>query len=144
MRKQCTRKPLDPMACITRRMPLKQDQARDLGIAYRTSLQAMLSGKGTEQAWSTLACELNIALILCEQGVGEMFTHTIKHAQTCLMSCRERSMKFANWSFNGDEVRNVIRAFAIHDEQLAIATKYEVTFALVEVHRRIQSNEVLA
>lgn len=143
MRKHCPRKPLDPMAWITRRLPLTQDQARDLGIAYRLSLETMMSGKGTEQTFSTLACSLNIALILCEQGVGEMFISTIKHAQNCLTDCRARALKHNTWSFTSSEARHVLRAFAIHDEQIAIATANEVIFALGEVHRRIENNEVL-
>lgn len=144
MRKSCNRKERDPRGCITSRLPLEDGQLRDLGIAYRASLQAMLDGKGSEQAWNTLTCSLNIALILCERGIGEEFIHTIKHAQNCLIDCRKRAERFNNWSFTADEARTILRAFAIHDEQIALATKKEIVFSLGEVRRRIEQNEVLA
>lgn len=68
-RKTARRIVRDPMAGITRRLPLAADQQRDLGIAYHASLQALISGHGTEQAWATLACAYNIALLLAELGV---------------------------------------------------------------------------
>jgi hypothetical protein len=144
MRKYSPRKFYDPRACITRRLPLDAEQARDLGIAYHASLQAILNGKGTEQAWGTLACALNIALILCEQGIGEDHTPTIKQAQASLMNCRERAQRANKWGFNGDEARAIMRAFAIHDEQIALANKGQIVAALKEVHRRIEIGEVMA
>lgn len=143
MRKSCNREVRDPRSWIVRRMPLENDQQASLGIAYRASLDALLSGKGDEQAWSTLACALNIALILCERGLGEEFTHTIKYAQNGLINCRERAARFNNWSFNADEARTILKAFAIHDEQIRLATKKEIVFSLDEVRRRIEQNEVL-
>lgn len=144
MRKHCHRKERDPRSWIVRRMPLADDQLRDLGIAYRASLQVIISGKGDEQAWSTLACAINISLILCERGLGEEFIPTIKHAQDGLIACRERGLRFNNWSFTADEARTILRTFAIHDEQITLATKKEIVYALGEVRRRIEQNEVLA
>ncbi|MFA6904359.1 MAG: hypothetical protein WC236_14890 [Gallionellaceae bacterium] len=143
MRKHCHRKERDPRGCITSRLPLEDNQLRDLGIAYRASLEAMLNGKGDDQAFNTLACALNIALVLCERGIGEEFIPTIKHAQNCLINCRERAARFNNWSFTADEARTILKAFAIHDEQIPLATKKEIVFSLDEVRRRIEQNEVL-
>jgi len=70
MKKSNPRRKIDPMGCITRRMPLADDQTRDLGIAYRVSLQAMLKGHGNEQAFSTLACALNIGLVRVRYRCG--------------------------------------------------------------------------
>lgn len=141
MRKSCNRQVRDPFAWITKRTPLADDQMRDLGIAYHISLQAILRGSGTEQAWSTLACALNIALILCEQDVGAGYLPTIKIAQEALLSSRERAQKFKRWAFNGDEARVVMRAFAIHDEQIVIATRGQIVFALEEVSRRVMGGQ---
>ena len=143
MRKYSPRKFRDPMDCITKRMPLSADQSRDLGISYHASLQTLLSGKGTEQAWNTIACALNIALLLCEQGIGEAFTSTIKHAQTALLNSRDRAIKFNTWSFNGDEARTIMRAFAIHDEQIATANRSQIVIAIKELHRRIEIGETV-
>ena len=137
MKKHTHRQVRDPMASITRRMPLADDQQRDLGIAYRMQLQVMLRGAGTEEAWSTLTCSINIAMVLAEQGIVANAFHCIKRAQDALITCRDRSNKVGKWGFTGDEAKAVMRACAIHDEQLELATKAQVSSALNEVYRRL-------
>ena len=137
MRKRTPRQVRDPMAAITRRMPLADDQQRDLGIAYRIQLQAMLRGAGTEEAWSTLTCSINVALVLSEQGIVANAIHCIKRAQDALITCRERAIKLRKWGFTGEEAKAVMRACAIHDEQLELATKAQVSSALNAVYRRL-------
>ena len=137
MRKRTPRQVRDPMAAITRRMPLADDQKRDLGIAYRIQLQAMLRGAGTEEAWSTLACSINVAMVLSEHGIVANAGHCIKRSQDALILCRDRSNKVGKWGFTGDEAKAVMRACAIHDEQLELATKAQITSALNDVYRRL-------
>jgi hypothetical protein len=143
MRKHTKRKTCDPMFWINKRLPISQDQQRDLGIAYHVSLQALLSGRGTEQAWATLACALNVALILCEQGVAESYLTTIQRAQDALLLTRERAQRVNRWAFSGDEARAVMRACAIHDEQISRATRGQIVSALEEVHRRVEIGETV-
>ena len=142
MRKRTPRKVRDPMAWITKSTPLANDQQRDLGIAYHVSLQAMLRGSGTEQAWSTLACTLNIALILCEQGIVAAAMPTIKLAQEALLRARERAQRTNKWAFDGEGVRIIQSAVVIHDEQIEFATRGQIVAALEEVHRRVMIGEV--
>jgi hypothetical protein len=142
MRKQTTRTIRDPMAWITKRIPLAQDQQRDLGIAYHASLQAILRGHGNAQAWATLACSLNIALMLCEQGFSAGHIDDIKHAQTAMITCRTRAEIHNKYGFTGDEARLVMAACNIHDEQISMASKGQVSAALCLLHERIEQGEV--
>lgn len=141
MRKRTQRKQLDPMSCIVRRLPLVDDQIRDLGIAYRISLQAMLNGRGTEQTWSTLACSLNIALLLCEYGIEAAALPTIKLAQDALLRVRERGQRTGKWAFDGEGIRIILAAVNIHDEQISRATRGQIIAALAEVRRRVEIGE---
>lgn len=141
MRKRAPRQVRDPMACITRRMPLADDQTRDLGIAYHISLQAMLNGNGTEQTWSTLACSLNIALLLAEYGIEASAMPTIKLAQEALLRVRDRAKQHGKWAFDGEGIRIILAAVNIHDEQISLATRSQVTAALVEINRRVTVGE---
>ena len=141
MRKRTSRQHLDPLAAFMLRMPLTEDQKTDLGIAYRIQLQAMLRGEGSEVAWSTLACSMNIALMLCEQHICGGAIETIKLSQDALLSCKARSFRTQKWAFSGDEAKIIMRACSIHDEQLEFATKAQVTKALQEVHRKIEAGE---
>lgn len=131
-------------AWLARNQRLATDQQVDLGTAYHMALQAILRGHGAEQAWHTLACSLNIALILCEQGFCAGEIETIKQAQQALMSCKARADKRNRYAFSGDEARLVMAATTIHDDQISRATRAQVTAALREVHRRIESDEVFA
>lgn len=142
MRKHTVRQMRDPMACITKRMPLADDQTRDLGIAYHVSLQAMLSGRGSEQAWSTVSCTLNIAMLLAEMGVEAAALPTILIAHEALLRVRERAQRTSKWAFDGDGIRVILAAINIHDEQISRATRAQITAALQEVHRRIENGDI--
>lgn len=144
MRKHTPRKVHDPMRYINNRITLANDQARDLGIAYHASLQAMLTGHGTEQAWSTLACSINIALVLAEKGLGKDSVEIFKAAQTALIESRNRASKLGKWGFDGSGMQQVKTAFAWHDEQIRIATKGQIVDSLKEVRRRIEAEIVFA
>lgn len=141
MRKSTERTIRDPKGCIVQRTPLANDQQRDLGIAYRASLQAMLRGHGTEQAWSTLACSFNIALLLAEQGISANTIETIKLAQEAMLRTRERAQRTHSWAFDGDGARVVMAAANIHDEQLEFASRGQIVAAIKEVYRRIAIGE---
>ena len=143
MKKRTVRQVRDPMACITKRMPLADDQTRDLGIAYHVSLQAMLSGRGSEQAWSTVACTLNIAMLLAEDGIEAAALPTILIAQEALLRVRERAQRTSKWAFDGDGIRVILAAINIHDEQISRATRGKIVAALEELHRRVMIGEVL-
>ncbi len=144
MRKHTPRTILDPMAWITKRIPLADDQQRDIGIAYHVSLQAMLSGHGNEQAWCTLSCSLNIALMLAEAGYCAGAIPSIKCAQEAMMRSQERAQRTDRWAFDGDGIRSIQAALTIHDEQISRASKADVARAIRAVHQRIEANEVFA
>jgi hypothetical protein len=132
------------MEWISKRTPLADDQVRDLAIAYRVSLQALLRGKGTKQAWSTLACSFNIALLLAEYGISANAIQTIKLAQDALMRARERANRTGTWAFDGEGAKVILATANIHDEQLDVATKAQIMTAFVEVNRRVMVGEVIA
>lgn len=144
MRKRTTRQHRDPMAWVKTRTPLTDDQTRDLGLAYRLALQSLLCGSGTEQTWSTLACSLNIALVLAENGNGIECIETIKLVQDALLRSRERAQRTGKWGFDGEGIRIILAAVNIHDEQVGNATRGQVIAALEEVNRRVEQNEVFA
>ena len=131
------------MAYIHTHITLAQDQRRDIGIAYRASLQAMLRGHGTEQTWSTLACTINLALMLAEQGIYPHTISTIKRAQEALIRSKSRAEKCGTWAFDGDGLRDILAVANSHDEQLELAKRSQVVQAIKEVHRRIEIGEFL-
>lgn len=141
--------PLGGLALLNRRSQaqLAEDQTRDLGVAYHMALAAMLNGYGTEQAWSTLACAINIALLPAEAGVHPQHTQAqalqiIKDAQSGLVRAGHRGLDHYQWNL-GRDAFIVQCAFQLHDAQVAAASKGQIICALEEVHRRIAVGETL-
>ncbi|MFA6015862.1 MAG: hypothetical protein WC742_12425 [Gallionellaceae bacterium] len=132
---------INPLYFLSQHARLDDDQTRDLGIAYRVSLQALLTGHGSEQAWSTLACTLNVAMILCEIGIAAPALQTVLLAQEAMLRSRERAERTGKWALDGEGIRILQAALNIHDEQISFCTRQQITAALEEVHRRVSVGE---
>ena len=145
MRKQCKRIKRDPYLCISKRMGLVKSQAVDLGCAYFTALDALMGDRGTEQQWATLACAINVALLLAERGINAEALQIIKLAQEGLMAIRRHAQAHGVWSANiAHHLKQaILAAVNAHDLQCGIATKAQLSEALREVHRRVEQGEVL-
>lgn len=121
---------------------IDEDQVGSLAIAYGMSLRALESGHGTEQAWATCACAINIALILAEQGVVPQALSAIKAALDSLIIIRDIARNTGEWSVGSH--RFVLNcAFGLHDEQIEVASKGQLIFALEQVHARVSAGDVL-
>lgn len=142
MKKHTRRTVRDPFGWINKTLPIAQDQQRDIGIAYHASLQAMLNGYGSEQAWGTIACALNVSLMLSEQGFCAGAIETIKIGQEALMCTKARADRLNKWGFDGEGARLVMASCNILDEQISRTTRAQLAEALREVHRRIEADEV--
>lgn len=133
---------LDPMGWVKNRMPLADDQTRDLQLAYRMALQAMLTGHGDEQAFCTIAASMNIALTMCERGIYEDEIQTIKDAIDALATCQVRSKRTGRWLFTGPEQKAVKAGVFTHDLQCAVATQRQASLAILDVHARVEGGEI--
>ena len=134
------------MAWVKNRTLLAADQTRDIGLAYRLALQSLLSDRGSEQDWSTLACALNVALLLAEDGICAEAEPIIKLAQEAAMNVRRQALANGEWRINlpYHQKQSIFAAINAHDEQCATCTKGQVMQALNEVLRRVEIGEVMA
>lgn len=120
------------------RRPLTDDDALDLGLAYRMSLEAMVSGESSEEHWSMVTCSLNVGLILCERGIGAEFERQFITALDGAFRAKLRAERTGSWRFDGDALNDIRSALEVHDEQIKITTKEEMRQALLEVRRRVK------
>ncbi|HEF4773682.1 TPA: hypothetical protein SAP42_005635 [Burkholderia multivorans] len=127
---------------LERRTPMDGDQKTDLGIAYYMALNEMTNGRGTEEHWSTVACALNIALVIAETGPGLDSISIIRSALAGAVRARDRAARVGKWGFDGDALIDIRIALEIHDAQMATVSKAAILKALSEVHRRIDAGEV--
>jgi hypothetical protein len=124
------------------RAPMDISQKTDIGIAYYMALNEMTNGRGSEEHWSTVACALNLALVIAETGPGLDGIEIIKSALAGAVRSRERARRTGKWGYDGDALIDIRIALETHDAQMATVSKAVILKALSEVHRRIDAGEV--
>lgn len=134
-------RPINPMgglSLLNRRSqaPLEEAQLRDLGLAYLGALRGMTTGHGNETLWSTLACSINVAMILAEIGVRPEGLQVILDGQDALIRVKEFAKKTGRWELGGNTFA-IECAFKFHHQQIKEASKSQIITALEEVHRRV-------
>lgn len=122
--------------------PLCDDQLTDLGVAYWASFENLRSGPATEEAWSCVACALNIGIVLCEQELGQEYEELFARALEGAFRAKVRSQRTGSFRLDGAALRDIEDAFDVHDAQMELATRAEVTRALNTVHARMESGNV--
>jgi hypothetical protein len=122
--------------------PMTDTQIGDLALAFRLAFQAMIGGAADEQHWSTCVCSLNIAVVLSEGGIGAECIPQFNDALEGAFRARLRANRQQAWGFDGAAIQCIKAAFALHEQQIAVATKSELREALIEVHRRIDEGNV--
>ena len=133
------RKQYVPGAYVLRHTPITKGSQDKLAVLYHASLDALRRGHGSHEIWQNLADAINVSLCMAENhNVLPTYVADIRKAQDALISCRARAHRLKRWAFNGDEIKIIYRAVAIHDEQVAFATKKQLSAALNEVNRRIE------
>ena len=122
--------------------PLRQDQLGDLGLAYRMSLQALLTGEATEEAWSCVVCSVNVAMALSEIGIADNCTDEFAAALEGLFRAKVRSVKSGSFRLDGDAIQDVKLALSLHDQQMLVAERRQVVAALRTVRDRVEAGNV--
>lgn len=121
---------------------LKADQVTDLGVAYWLSLENLRAGDANEESWSCLACALNVALVLCEKGIGAEHEQLLVSALDGCFRAKTRSNKSGNFRLDGDALRDIETALHVHDQQMQIAKRWEVTEAMQTIYKRLKDGNV--
>jgi hypothetical protein len=122
--------------------PLKADQTTDIGLAYWLSFENLRSGSANEESWSCIACALNVGMVLSERDIGKAYEPLLVRALDGLFRAKVRSNKSGNWRLDGEALRDVEEALQVHDQQMAIATRAEVTAAMNTIHARLAAGNV--
>jgi len=122
--------------------PLREDQTTDLGLAYWLSMQNLLTGDANEEAWSCVVCSLNIGMALCEVGIGADAEPWLVKALDGAFRAKIRSARTGNFRLDGEGITAITDALHVHDEQMKVATRAEVTQAMNTVRQRIDEGNV--
>jgi hypothetical protein len=121
---------------------LKPDQVTDLGVAYWLSFENLRTGDANEESWSCVACALNVALVLCEKGIGAEYEQQLVKALDGCFRAKIRSAKSGNFRLDGEALRDIETALQIHDQQMQLAKRWEVTAAMQTIYKRLKDGNV--
>lgn len=117
-------------------------------LINHTAMTAMVQGRGNKDFWDRLVGALNLALVLCEQGVGQEYREELVAGREALLACGIRSVEKGRFAFTGAELRAMNEALSIHSAQLENIRSIDVDRAANEVIRRlnhrINSTSVMA
>jgi len=136
---------IDPrasLAAIAMHHPLDTAQKADLGVALRVSLEALRTGRATEQEFHTLAACINVSLVLCERDIGAEHMPAIKRAQDALLRLWSRGKASARWVADGPGLISIVDGVDLHEAQLATVSRKEAADAMREVRRRIDRGDI--
>jgi len=117
-------------------------------LINHAAMQAMVQGRGDKEMWDRLVGAINIAIVMCGQGIGPEYREQLLAGMQALLDCGVRSVKKGRFAFTGDELRVMNEAMSIHDLQLLSVRSIDVDRAAAEVVRRlnhrINSTSVMA
>jgi hypothetical protein len=122
--------------------PLTGTQLQDLGLAYWLNLEQLRSGAATEEAWSVVVTALNIGMALAENGVGAHHEQTFTEALAGAFRAKTRSARTNNFRLDGDAMRDIQAALAVHDQQMEIASRAQIIDSMNLVRRRVDEGHV--
>lgn len=108
-----------------------------LSLRNHTALVMLEQGRGGRDQWDLLVGAINIANVMCEQGIGNEFRETTIAARDALLEVGKRGMLQKRFLFRGDELRAVRAAVECHDAQLENSRAIDVERASDEVIRRL-------
>ncbi len=123
-------------------VPMTDAQLTDLGVAYWLSLENLRTGAATEEAWFCVVCALNVGLALSEAGIGDEYEPALVLALDGAFRAKIRSAKSGTFRLDGEAMTDITAALQIHDSQMELATRAEVTEAMRTVYRRIKEGNV--
>lgn len=106
-------------------------------LVNHAAMQAMTQGRGDKDQWDRLVGAINIAIVMCEQGIGPEFREPLVAACEALLQCGVRSVKTGRFLFTGDELQAMNEALDCHDAQLTNIRAIDVDRAAAEVIRRL-------
>ena len=115
------------------------DHLRTLQVKNHLALAEMAQGRGNRAQWDLIVGAINIANVMCEQGIGDEFRQATIAARAAMLAVAKRALKNEDrFVFTGPELCAVREAMECHDAQLENVRAIDVDRAAAEVERRVR------
>lgn len=117
-----------------------RDKLREIQTRNHLAMADMAQGRGTREQWNRIVGAINIANVMCEQGIGDEFREATIAARDALLSVGKRAVRNDDrFVFTGAELTTINEALACHDAQLENVRAIDVDRAADEVARRVKN-----
>lgn len=125
---------------------LQRSEAMDLAIAYHGAMRALSTGQATDDDIEMLALACNVALLLCEAGIGADCIGTVRLAQDAVVRIKARRDRTGpRYVHSAMEMQQLNALLVLHDAQLEApdCTEGLMVQVLDEIKRRIAAGDVV-
>ena len=121
------------------RKPMESSAQIRVGLLNRKALYALTNGSGDASDLRELMVTASTAIVLAERGYGEAQLADFNAAMQALSDARARAIKGRGVALTEIESRLVADMISLHEQQLEVAEKAEVTNAITEGFKRANS-----
>lgn len=123
--------------------PLPLENAIDVAIYARNSLEALRTGRCDDDHFGALANVTNIGMLLAERGIGEEALPAFKAAQYALLALRQRFEMRGRYVATASELATLRESIDYHELQVQYSTIQEVRDAIITMNERLRAKQVL-
>ena len=124
------------------RKPMGSDAQIRVGLLSRKALYALTNGDGLASDLNELTVSVFTAIVLAERGYGEDQLDDFNAARQALADAHSRAIKGEGFSMTEMEGRLVADMLNLHEQQIEVAEKNEVTSAITQGFKRANSGVV--
>lgn len=117
--------------------PASEDIRTKCKILSHSAMLALTQGRGTKDDWEKVAEAVNVGLVLCEMGYGLEFKQDLIDAQIAMTLLRDRYRETGKLIFRPEDMVAVNEALSLHDQQIDLASVFDVAKAAVTVERSL-------
>lgn len=132
----------NPIFRALARNPMTQSQQTDLALASRIAFEATRRGEASEADRDTLACMINVSLVLAERHCTAVEVEVVKLAQEALLRADGRALEGRHWGLDGQGLQAIVAILDMHEQQIALVGREAVAGAELEVRARMQRGQV--
>ncbi len=124
------------------RAPMAPHKQLDLALAARLAFESIQRGRASEADRDTLACMVNVVMVLAEKHCSQVELDAALLAQRALLRGDGRVLEGARWNFDGEGRRALLDILDIHEQQIAALGQTAITEALLEIRARMDRGQV--
>lgn len=137
---------IDPMGglrTLNDLQPMNDNQLTDLAIGYWLAFDNMTRRESTGYDWNIIAGSLNIAIVMCEDGINEEALDIFRRSRDASLRAKKRGEEKGIWRYDGADIDTIRTALSIHDQQITQVTQGRMVKVINEVRDRVERGDVI-